>query len=412
MNICLVRCPSPFLIDDRAFPPLGLMSVGAGLRQQGHFVKLWDGDIKGVPLDYDAYGFGPTTPEYPTAVKTMQRLRYCKQKPRMVLGGAHATIHRESCLDDGWDCVVVGDGEFAAHEAFTGTSKAVIASPLPLDQYPLPDRSLVRLESYQFGINGMHATTLMASRGCPFHCGFCCKTDSKIRLRSPGSVIAEIGIIEKMGFKAIAFPEDLFIVNRRRTEEICRHLGERGFVWRCLVRADLIVKYGTGFVDMMAKSGCAGVGVGVESGSDRILKIIHKQEDTATMREAIRMLKAAGLHVKGFFIVGLPGENEESLEETDRFLCETQLDDIDITIFQPYPGSPIHANRAQYDIRWDETDMEHTYFKGRPGEYRASVSTSALSAERIVEARNDLESKHKQWKQSIGTPNQEESVKA
>ena len=67
------------------------MSVGAGLRQQGHFVKLWDGPIENVPLDFDGYGFGPTTPEYPTAVKAMQRLRYCEQKPRIVLGGAGAT---------------------------------------------------------------------------------------------------------------------------------------------------------------------------------------------------------------------------------------------------------------------------------------------------------------------------------
>jgi len=399
MRICLVRCPSPFLIDDRAFPPLGLMSVGAGLRQQGHFVKLWDGPIDDVPLDFDGYGFGPTTPEYPTAVKTMERLRYCEQHPRIVLGGAHAKLNREACLKDGWDCVVAGDGEYAAHEAFTGEAEFIQPPALPLDQYPFPDRSLIDLSSYHFALHGRLATTMMSARGCPFHCGFCCKNETKVRLRSAASMIEEIKTIQALGFTAIAFPEDLFIVSRARTEAVCKYLKTQNVIWRCLVRADLVVRYGQDFLKTLAEAGCTNVGIGIESGSDKILKVINKCEDRATMMQAVKMLKAAGLFVKGFFIVGLPGENEETLADTERFLEEVQLDDLDLTIFTPYPGSPIWEHREQYDISWSGSPLEYNYFKGKPGDYRGTVSTSALTTERLLEAQKQLEGKYKRWNQ-------------
>ncbi len=402
MRACLVRCPSPFLIDERSFPPLGLMAVGAGLRQQGHQVKLFDGDIKKIPLGFDYYGFGPTSPEYPAAVEAMQRLKIAVPAPRVIVGGAHVTLNHESCLKDGWDCIVVGDGEYAAEEAFLTDAELIVAPALPLDQYPIPDRSLVDLSSYTFAIRGFAATTVMGSRGCPFHCGFCSKNNTNVRLLSSGRMIEELEIVRKMGFKAIAFPEDIFILNRKRTEEVCAYMKEAGLLWRCLVRADLVVKYGMPFLEMMAESGCVGVGIGIESGSERILKIIGKGEPLATMKQAVAMLKQAGIFVKGFFIVGLPGENQESLDETDRFLDEVKLDDIDCKIFQPYPGSPIYDHRDQYDISWNGTPLKHTFYKGRPGDYHGSIATSALTTERIVEAWMYLEGKYKRWDNTIG----------
>jgi len=81
------------------------------------------------------------------------------------------------------------------------------------------------------------------------------------------------------------------------------------------------------------------------------------------MMQAVEDAQAAGLFVKGFFIVGLPGENEDTLAATDRFLEEAQLDDLDMTMFTPYPGSPIWENREQYDISWGDIATERTYFK-------------------------------------------------
>ena len=404
MRVCLVRCPSPFLIDERSFPPLGLMSVGAGLREQGHLVAIHDGDLKDIPLDYDYYGFGPTSPEYPSALETMQRLKLRVPAPRVIVGGAHVTLNHATCMKDGWDCIVVGDGEYAAEEAFLSPAELIVAPSLPLDKYPFPDRSLVDLSRYTFAMRGFAATTIMGSRGCPFHCGFCCKNNTNVRLQSAARMIEEIGVVEKLGFKAIAFPEDIFILNRRRTEEVCAYLKDRGLVWRCLVRADLVVKYGMSFLKMMSDSGCVGVGIGIESGSERILKIIGKGEPLSVMKQAVAMLKEAGIYVKGFFIVGLPGENAESLDETDRFLDEVQLDDIDCKIFQPYPGSPIYDHRECYDISWNGTPLKDTFYKGRPGDYHGSIATSSLTTKQIIESWKYLEGKYKRWDNPLGAP--------
>jgi radical SAM superfamily enzyme YgiQ (UPF0313 family) len=373
------------------------MAVGAGLRMRGHEVILHDGPLENLPLGYEGYGFGPTEPEYPHAVGAAKRVKLHNPGSHIVLGGPYASVGRDK-LSGEFDSVVVGDGEIVAHEAFTSNAKVVVGEERDLAEYPLPDRTLVDLRSYNFTMLGKPTTTLMSSRGCPYRCGFCCKTQKRVRLQEAGRVIEEINILQdNFGYDSIAFPEDVFILNRDRTERVCRHLRNQGIQWRCLVRADLIAKRGVRFVKMMRDSGCVGVGIGVESGSEKILQIIEKDESVTVMRQAIKMLKSVGIWTKGFFIVGLPGENEETLADTDSFLAEVQLDDIDCKIFQPYPGSPIHDNPEEYDIGWKYVPLGGRYYKGRPTEYHGSVYTSALTNQRIVEAWVELERKYKSW---------------
>ena len=103
------------------------------------------------------------------------------------------------------------------------------------------------------------------------------------------------------------------------------------------------------------------------------------------------MLKSAGIRVKGFFIVGLPGEDRASLAETRQFAEQAALDDADFTVYQPYRDSPIWNNRRDYDISWGDMPPEQRWYKGRPGEYGCAVRTSSLTSEEIIEARDGLE---------------------
>jgi len=398
MTICLVRCPSPFLIDERAFPPLGLMAVGAGLKEAGQDVVIYDGDMQDLPLDYDYYGFGPTSPEYPHALDCLHRIKESNPSARGVLGGPHATLLYGLCQMDGWDSIVVGDGEWAAMEAFYGDEKIIHAVEYPLDDYPIPDRTLVDIKSYRFRLHDRSATTVMGSRGCPFRCAFCCKNHNRVRLSSAERMIEEIDILHRQfGYNAIAFPEDIFILNKDRTVKVCKYLKEKGIIWRCLLRADLVVKYGDDFIEMMVDSGCVGVGMGIESGSNTILKNINKGETVEQMYEAVTMLKAHRMFIKGFFIIGLPGESKETLAETDQFLRRAQLDDIDAKIFQPYPASPIGNHPEKYDIQGESMPLEYTFYKGMPGEYYGNVSTSTLSSDQIVVAWKYFEETYKDW---------------
>jgi radical SAM superfamily enzyme YgiQ (UPF0313 family) len=301
-------------------------------------------------------------------------------------------------VDDGFDAVVQGDGEFTAISAFTNTGGILRGIERPLDEYPMIDRTLVNMAKYRYLLDGRLATTMMTSQGCPYHCAFCAKNYQEVRFRSAELVMREIDMLYGMGYRALLFPEDLFILRRLRADTICRYLGRLGIIYRCLVRGDLIVRYGQDFSHMLKETGCVEVGIGVESGSDRVLKIANKAESSATILQAIHMLKREGIRVKGFFILGLPGETRESLEETRRFLELAHLDNVDIKIFQPYPGTPIWNNRHQYDIQWlDATDLSTTFFKGRPGEYAGTVRTSALSTEEIYAAWIEMEAQFKDY---------------
>ena len=394
MKICLVRCPSPFLIDDKVFPPLGLMSVGTVLKKGGHDVTIADGFL---PY-FDFYGFGPTTPEYPFAKLCLSVIKKYNPKARVIIGGAHATLNPKLCLKDGFDCVVTEDGEPAVEEAFFGHSSLVVGGEdHSLDDYPIIDRAIIDLKRYIGHLNGKPVTTLVTSQGCPFKCAFCCKNYKKVRFRSVSKVIEEIEMLHyDFGYEALAFPEDLFILNRERTETICACLKDLGITWRCLVRADLVVKYGSSFMKMMADSGCIDASMGIESGSDKILANIDKCETTATMRTAIQMIKDVGIKAKGFIILGLPGETRQTLAETDAFLNEVKLDGVDVKIYQPYPGTPIWDNHSSYDIQWNYDDgYENMFYKGRLGDYRGSLRTSSLTTEQIVKAWIELESTYK-----------------
>jgi len=394
MRICLVRCPSPFLIKDRILPPLGLMAVGTGLKLKGHRVYIYDGPMKTVPKDFDYYGFGPTTPEYGYALNIKDSLN---QRARFVLGGPYATLKPNECLKDGWNCVVVGDGEEVSERAFLGKDNLILAEDGNLDEYPIIDRSLVNIRSYKYYLFGRLSTTLITSRGCPYKCAFCCKNHCSVRLMSADRIIDEIKYLHyEFGYDALMYSEDLFIINRKRAEKVFDAMSALNIICRCLVRADVVVKYGQGFADMMSECGCIEVGMGIESGSDTILKNVNKGESVATIEKAVGILKKANIRVKGFFILGLPGESLETINETKAFLDKMQLDDVDIKIFQPYPGSPIWDRKQDFDIQWhDNLDYSQMFYKGRPGEYHGNVSTSSLTNKQIVKEWIEMESKYK-----------------
>jgi radical SAM superfamily enzyme YgiQ (UPF0313 family) len=352
--------------------------------------------LEALPRGLPYYGFGPTAPEYPSALEMVRRIKAHNPLSRVVLGGPHATINWKDCQDDGWDCIVSGDGEDAAESAFLGTPSLIIAEDKPLDDYPIIDRSLVDLSSYHYTANGKRGTTLVTARGCPHACAFCCKNHTRVRLMSAERAIWEIRYLRfDLGYECLAFPEDIFILDKTRTEAICAALKDYGIEWRCLVRSDLVVRRGRAFLRMMADAGCQAVGIGIESGSNRILQTIHKGETVETILESIRMLQAEGIRTRGFFVVGLPGESLETLEETERFLEEARLDEIDAKIFQPYPGSPIYEHRDRYDIQWNGQPMASTFYKGKPGEYHGTLSTSALTTQQIYDAWVHIERTYK-----------------
>jgi radical SAM superfamily enzyme YgiQ (UPF0313 family) len=190
------------------------------------------------------------------------------------------------------------------------------------------------------------------------------------------------------------FFDDTFTINKNRLKELCQGFDLRGLIWRSFTRANQL-DYDT--AKRMADSGCYEIGVGVETGSEAIALSIQKGETIKEQRRGLLEAKRAGLRVKVFIIVGLPGESWETIQETEKFLNEIQPDDLDISILSVYAGSDIFKNPTKYDITFGEP----TFYKGKPHDYECNVSTSLMTGREIIQARENLYDKFKKIKNTI-----------
>lgn len=389
-RICLVALPSPFLIEDKVQPPLGVLYVAASLLDKGYEVVVHDGKIEEIPEGYDVYGISATSPQFQLAEQARSLIKRRNGKTRVIIGGPHAGSDHESCK--AFDGVVIGDGEVAAFLAVGYKTKLV---ECPIERLYHPARHLIDLKSYKYKIDGRLATTIMTSRGCPYSCAFCCQLN---RFNTfPSEFVREelMDLINNYGYKAFMFFDDLFILQKQRLRDILH--GIEDIIWRGFSRADAIVRNGVDMLKFMADSGCREIGMGLETGSDKILKIVNKKETIDTYKKAIEMIHSQGIRIKGFLIVGLPSESPETIQETCDFLEAVKLDDLDISIYQPLKKSHVYDNKQQYDIFWDNIDLGKSWYKGTPGEYTAQIRTSALSSDDILKARDMLEARFKKW---------------
>lgn len=377
--IHLVNPQSPFLEKENVMPPLGLMMLAAVLKKDGIHCKIIDQGLGDELPDGDLF-FTGTTPQ----VNEMDKFLF---KGYRVLGGPHASINPEETYRNSmFSCVVVGEGENVIKDILVYRPTGIIKAQriTDLDSLPFADRT--DAHRYNWQIEGRKATTLVTSRGCTGRCAFCCRTlDRKIYFRSAKNVIEEVRQIKEMGFGAIMFYDDSIAMRRERLVEICKGIAKMDIIWRCFVRSDQ-VDYE--LFQIMAIAGCREVLIGIESGSNMILQNIQKHETVEMHKKAIFAAKKAGLRVKALMIAGLPGETWETIEESKQFLEETQPDSLDVTILQVYKGCPISTTPEKYDLNFSAP----VWYKGRKGEYVSTVSTSAMSAEEIVKARNYLNS--------------------
>jgi radical SAM superfamily enzyme YgiQ (UPF0313 family) len=188
--------------------------------------------------------------------------------------------------------------------------------------------------------------TVLSSRGCPYSCSYCFKgiMGRSYRQRGVDNIMAELhGILDTYGVRNIYFVDDLFTVNKRRLLEFTDHVIAEGLDirWQCLVRVDRIDEEG---LQAMARAGCREVHFGIESGVQEMLDRIHKQITLSQVRQAVAWARDAGIAIKGYFMLGLPGDTEETMEATIRFAEELDLDEAMFSLTTPFPGTGL----------WDE----------------------------------------------------------
>jgi radical SAM superfamily enzyme YgiQ (UPF0313 family) len=393
MRIALLSPPSPFLIDQKAFPPLGILYLAGYARAEGHEVVVVDlagkeDDLENAlsGLAADVFGISSTTPQYPQALRILGILRQRHPEALVVVGGAHPSSVPEQCISDGFDTAVVGEGEVALCKVAAGRLRGVVKEPYvkDVDSIPLPARDLIDIRSYGYAIEGGKATTLITSRGCPHQCAFCSKDvwQKGTRFHSSARIIAEIReCMDKYGFRHFLFLDDSLTLKKQRLLDLCREMAPLGIVWRAYARADKMTRE---MLLAMKQAGCVEVGIGVESGSQQILDAVCKGTTVEQNSRLVALCREVGIVSNVFIMIGLPGESYETVEATRRWMEENRPDKFGYNIFAPYVGTPIRVHPEMYDLELFPMPDEKSWVKGRQGEYHAFVATSKLSREEIL----------------------------
>jgi len=293
---------------------------------------VWD-EVREIVSSFgpDLVGLSVLTGKVPSALRVAKICKDVNPRIKVVCGGCHPTIRADEMLaTENIDFVVRGEGEETLYKlvralegdntnyrsidglSFKEEGEVIhnkeSAFVKRLDKIPLPAREkLFHIETY----SPVQLSMVMTSRGCPYDCSFCASRNMwrrMVRFRSVENVIDEIRELKKRYFvKHVTLMDDAFTLNHNRVKEFCLGMMENNInvTWSCLTRVDMISNE---IISLMKKAGCTKVDVGIESGNERILRLIDKKVTVKQVREAVKILRENKMYWSGFFMFGFPTE--------------------------------------------------------------------------------------------------------
>ncbi len=380
MKVLLAYRPNPRYNDpDTNIFPNGLYYIASLLKDKGHNVHLKNfsrynineikDEIKNLSpeiLGLSCYTFN--------AVNTFELCDIIKdinKQIKVVLGGPHATALCDEILKriKNIDIIVKGEGEETFLELATSgldnlkNIKGISYKKGDVIIHNLSREPINDLNSLTIPSKYYKYQRIITSRGCPGECTFCSTPNfwgRNIRFRNPRNIIEEIELLHKnYGLSYFVFSDDTFTCNKKRTIEICKLIIEKGLkiTWDCRSRVNFIDEEQ---LTWMKKAGCISISYGVESGSERILKNINKHITIDQIIKASKITKKLGLQLAFFLIVGSPGENEESIQETINLLKLTKPHKVLIAIMNLTPDIDLCKN-VDMDFWFKEMLEPHYY---------------------------------------------------
>ena len=402
------RCQQPTkeLLVIPPLPPTDLMYLAAIAEQCGYEAMIRDYS-QGGNFEVDLKEFQPdflvANIATPTFQSDMMAIKLAKDiNPSIctiVKGAPFLTYNTNTIYENPFiDYVIIGEAEFTLKEILEGVpNNEILGScyrenfqPIKnekrpfienLDELPFPARHLVDNSIYRRPDNGKVQAVVKVARGCPFHCFFCLATPvsgAKVRKRSPENIVAELKeCVEKYNIRNFLFWSDIFNLDREWTLELCKKIIESGLkiTWSSNTRADTMDDE---MAKMMYKSGCRLVSIGVESGSQKMLDKIGKKITLYNIRNTVKILKKNKIKIYNYFVIGLPWETEETVEETIKFAIELDSNFISFYTATPLPGTKYFAYAMLNKLVEGNLDFRSAY-------YEPVVRSESLSKERIFE---------------------------
>jgi len=376
-------------------PALGLGYLASSLETNGFSVEILDAAVEDMSFDEvdtvikgkkaQWYGISATSYTYTGALKVAAAIKTYHPGSKIIFGGIHPTLFPDEILQDPCvDIVVRREGDATLPEvlkkkpleSITGISykknDCVHHNPdrpliENLDEIPLPAYHLLPMEKGRLTLGCAKGSTpaamLIGSRGCPFQCTFCTTAamGQRVRYRSAEHILEEIKLLyNNYGIKEFHFQDDNFTLNQKNVQRFCRLLIRENLDinWLCMARVNSVTRETLG---LMKEAGCHQICFGIESGDETILKNLKKNATLDQVRQAVHWTKETGIEARGSFILGCPGETEETIKRTLVFMKELDLDLISINIMTPMPGTEIRKWAKENGLLMTEDWNEYTF---------------------------------------------------
>ena len=358
------------------FPSLALAGLAAWVRQHGYPVQLIDlhvenkypKDVVDRVRDYDPQIIALTskTLGWPAVIEIAQMARATCPNALIVVGGPHMSIYAKESLS--WECfdmAVVGDGEETFLEICdrvesgsdledvlgtvvrTKSGEIVQNPPRPLpkniDQYPMTAWDLIPVQDYHCLTLLKPFATMVTTRGCPWHCGYCSQVYSeKLRFRDVGLVVDEMEYLErKFGVKEIVFFDETFTIGKKRMIKFSEEVTRRNLKVKFNIRAR-VDTVDRDVVRALKAAGLRSIHMGVEAGTDRLLKIMNKQITREQTERAYRICREEGVDTRGYFMIGYYDATPADVEETINFAAGLGLDWASFSVATALPATDLY----------------------------------------------------------------------
>ncbi|WP_436786780.1 B12-binding domain-containing radical SAM protein [Yinghuangia sp. YIM S10712] len=406
-------------VNDYTLPVLGMAYIATYAQHLGYNVGVLDAEAHGLGIGETAQivnaaaprwaGFNLLAPTYHLSARIAAAL---DPAVRVMVGGHHAKAMPEQVLTDPrmarTDALLVGEAEtrvaalLGDHTRRTelpytywrdhrlritvsGIARSDAARWLApdIDALPFVDRSFLLQDPFRAS-DGRTEANIVGSRGCFYDCTFCGAAISQnpeiaVRTRRPEGILTELDYLHRQfGTTAFRFVDDLFLGAERIIQPTmaafaAARVGDR-FVWDATGRINVLHRAEDELYASLAANGLREIALGIESGSDRVLQAMDKRITAEMTVDVVRRLFEHGIGVKGYFILGYPGESEEDLAATVAHihrlwdLADRHQGSFRASVFEfrPYPGSPVwsrliaEGHRPEYLVAYDDVDLtEH-----------------------------------------------------
>jgi radical SAM superfamily enzyme YgiQ (UPF0313 family) len=379
--------------------PLGLGYIASVLRDADHEVEMWDlnalRNFKGpIPYhgEFDIIGLTGIITQYGEVKKIAQQCRDAYPKTKIVCGGSLATSVPDLLLrKTEVDSCIIGEGErvvFALLDDLAATediAACYYSDPVlirDISTIPWPAYDLIPMQNYlenpiaadnlnkwKDGVpisKKRKSSNMIGSRGCVADCIFCyhCYMGQGWRVRSAADILGEMDLLKRRyGVQYVHFVDDAFACSKTKIMEFCKDKlisNAADIKWSCGGRANIVDEE---MVSAMVESGCEGICYGLESGSQKMLDVMNKKITVEQYENAIALNKKFFKYQDYTFIVGTPGETDETIDESIQFCKRNEITPTAVFFMTPYPGTPLFENLLKSDPGFSQMVKDEDLFE-------------------------------------------------